>query len=196
MVRLGINVPDKLLERLKPFKGSINISQVCRDALESQVSAYERANHELEKDGLDEVVQRFRKDLALREVDWEALGHQDARVWVELASLDDLETVFYRLSFVGRPGMLQRPTIDVVPIVTGAKRFDDRWQENEQKNLRLYDRDEKTSHYEKAKDQYEMAWFSYARSVWNKVQARTSEDKKSVNVVASHEREGDDGHEQ
>lgn len=196
MARLGINVPDELLKRMKPFKSSVNVSQVCRDALEAQVAAYERARARFDGDNLRDLIQRFSEEHVDREIDWETLGHEDAKVWMELASLKDLETVFYRLSFVGRPGMLERPTVGIVPFLEGTKLFEHRWQENEEAVLRLYDFDENTNHYLRAKEKYELGWFSYARVVWEQVQATIAKDKGNTPVLAEENgttNNGDEG---
>ena len=181
-MRLGINVPDDLLDRMKPFKGSINVSQTCRDALEAQTAAYERAKTRVQEDDLGDLIQRFLQEHHDREVDWEALGHEDAKVWVELSSLKDLELLFYRLSFVGRPGMLQRPETEVVPHIEGAKRFAERWNELDKWVLEKYELDPDAPHHGRAKDAYDLGWFSYVRTVWALLQDQISKDTSEVSA--------------
>ncbi len=192
MTRLGINVPKELLDRLKPFKGTINVSQVCRDALEAQVAAYERAKSRVGEADLSDLVERFYQEHADRDIDWEELGREDGTVWAELASLEQLETLMYRLSFVGRPGMLQRQTIDIVPSVEGTKLFDDRWHEKQDWFLERYDLDENTNHLEKAKSAYELGWFSYARVIWGLVQEKLGRSMDS-RVTGEKERQSEVG---
>ncbi len=43
MARISISIPDKLMARLEPIKDDINVSKLCREALEQRVGAYERA---------------------------------------------------------------------------------------------------------------------------------------------------------
>lgn len=183
MTRLGINVPNELVNRLKPFKTSINVSQVCRDALEAQVAAYERADARVEEDEMSDLIQKFRQEIASRELNWESLGHEDAKVWAELGSLDDFENLFYKLSFVGRPGMLERPSINIVPHVDGARGFYERLKENADWAEWKYEHDEEVNHVGKAQSEYELAWFSYIRAVWKKIQSAVGGD-----IKRAHER--------
>ena len=178
MTRLGINVPDDLLDRLKPFKTSINVSQICRDALEAQVAAYERAYARVEDDDMEDLIQRLRLEIAGREVDWESLGHEDAKVWAELGSLDDFKNLFYKLSFVGHGGMLKRPTINIIPHVDGTRGFYERLKENPAWSEWKYEHDEQVNHVGKAQSAYELGWFSYIRAVRRKVQSAVGDDIK------------------
>ena len=42
-MRVGINVPDELLRRVKEIRPQVNVSQVCRQALERCVEIAEMA---------------------------------------------------------------------------------------------------------------------------------------------------------
>jgi hypothetical protein len=130
-----------------------------------------------------DLVQRFRAEYSERDIDWESLGYEDAKVWAELAAFKDFETLFYRLSFVGRPGMLERPAIEVVPDVDGARLFHERWHEHRKWADRKYERDLNVNHFENAHSTYELAWFSYIRAVWERVQSAIVQD-----LSRTHER--------
>ena len=41
MARISISIPDELAARLEPVKDHLNVSQVCRDALEHRITAFE-----------------------------------------------------------------------------------------------------------------------------------------------------------
>ena len=58
-MRIGVNIPEDLYQRLKPLKETVNISQVCREAIEAYVNDYERALSRNEADGMDDVVDRL-----------------------------------------------------------------------------------------------------------------------------------------
>ena len=92
-MRIGINIPKELHQRLQPLKGTMNISQICREALEARVEKYEEYIGWLDSDAAREVVAEIcEKELerkALVEVDWEAIGYQDAKDWVQAATLAD-----------------------------------------------------------------------------------------------------------
>ena len=40
---------------------------------------------------MDDIIQRFREEYSEKDIDWEALGQNDAKVWVQSASLRDLQ---------------------------------------------------------------------------------------------------------
>ena len=42
-MRLGINIPYDLHQRLMPLKQYVNVSQICRQAIEDRVRCYEKA---------------------------------------------------------------------------------------------------------------------------------------------------------
>ncbi len=92
-MRIGINIPKELHQRLQPLKGTLNISQVCREALEAHVERYEEFIGWLSSDEAKKVVAEIcelelqRK--AMVEVDWETVGYQDAKDWVQAATLAD-----------------------------------------------------------------------------------------------------------
>ena len=152
---------------MKPFKASINVSQVCREALENQVTAFERARIKVADRGVHELVQRFRREHIDREVDWEALGHEDARLWLELASLQHLETLFYRIRFKVTGSLAGPIETEIVPHIEGTPSFARRWKENDEWFAAKFEQDEQTNHYEAAKSAYDLGWFSYVRAVWD-----------------------------
>lgn len=134
----------------------------------------------VDSDGFDDMIQRLREEYIDREIDWESLGHEDAKVWAELASLSDFETLFYRLKFVGHRGMLQKASIDIIPFIEGAKRFYDHEQEHKEWLLERTEYDEGPNHFEQAKAVYELGWFSYIRAVWQKVQPALAKDQEGA----------------
>ena len=40
---VGVNIPNGLHRRLEPLKQYINVSQICRDAIEERIRCYEKA---------------------------------------------------------------------------------------------------------------------------------------------------------
>ena len=57
-MRIGINIPKELHQRLQPLKGTMNISQICREALEAHVEKYEEYTGWLDSDDARELVSR------------------------------------------------------------------------------------------------------------------------------------------
>lgn len=92
-MRIGVNIPKELHQRLQPLKGTMNISQICREALEAHVEKYEKFIGWLGSDDAKEVVaeicERERQRKAMVEVDWEMIGYQDAKDWAQAATPAD-----------------------------------------------------------------------------------------------------------
>ena len=71
-MRVGINIPNALYERLRPLRQTVNLSQVCREAIESYVEDYERAAVRVEADAPEQVVSRISdEETSLAAVAWE-----------------------------------------------------------------------------------------------------------------------------
>ena len=93
MVRIGVNIPNELMKRLEPLKPELNISQVCRDALEAKAENHERMQARLANDAIgpaiDRLLEQEKEFLAAISFDWQALGWEDAASWVKGASDDN-----------------------------------------------------------------------------------------------------------
>ena len=85
-MRIGVNVPDDLLKQMEPIKHMTNLSQVCREAIKDRVDAYERARARADREGMQEVAARLWQEYSEQAVDWETVGYEDAKMWVQLAS--------------------------------------------------------------------------------------------------------------
>ena len=83
-MRIGINVPNELLQRVKQIRPELNVSQVCREALEYRAKLAERAAAQAARDGADYHVDRLDHSLPkpIVEPDWVAYALEDARDWV------------------------------------------------------------------------------------------------------------------
>ena len=94
MARISISIPDRLMERLEPVKESINISQLCREALERRITTFERAavrgGHQLDTDSL---VERLREERALDGGKFEEMGRSNAAAWMSTASYLEFRVV-------------------------------------------------------------------------------------------------------
>ena len=92
MARTTISLPDELMARLKTLRDHINISAVCRRALEAKVVTHERVQEALSKeDVMEGLIQRL---MAQRreETNWAYdTGSEAGRAWaIEDASYSDL----------------------------------------------------------------------------------------------------------
>ena len=89
-MRIGINVPNELLQRVKAISPEVNVSQICREALESRAAEAERIAAQVESDGLEEHILRFAQvnEVQLTEPNWKAMATLAARDWVRAVNVD------------------------------------------------------------------------------------------------------------
>ena len=163
-MRIGLNVPDELLTRLEPLKPSINVSQICREAIEAYVDSYERASNRLEDDRTIEEAERIWAQEKSRTVDWEELGYVDAKEWVERAELEDLENLFHNLGVAKRKN--REPFIPFWRYIPDTKDFGDRRGEHAEWFIGKL---ELGNPYTSAEREYTRAWLAYMTAVWQQV---------------------------
>ncbi len=175
-MRIGINIPNHLHRRLEPLKQHINISQICREAIEDRIRCYEKA---LASHGDQDVVQAIERtweqELKMRnivELDWGMLGCEDAKSWVTVAQLKDWHYLHHRQDVILRQG---RPPWGVPPpYLEGVKTFNERHAELYNRIRRqddqfldwLYDEHGGVDR-EVAEREYMSAWLAYIDSVWD-----------------------------
>ena len=94
MARISISLPDSLMAKLEPIKDGINVSQICRQALEQRVTAHERAVERDSKDlDMDGLVQRLKQEQELFGGRFEQLGRNNATAWLITSSYAELQSV-------------------------------------------------------------------------------------------------------
>ena len=183
-MRIGINVPNELLRRLEPLKPELNISQVCREALEAKAESYEQMQARLDDAGVQAAVARVweqeKEFLTIIEVDWTALGYQDAKAWVQAAHRKHWDYLHHDQTAnkeKGRPERAVRPSL-----VPGVKNFDQRFSDYERNIMNqsdefldwLYDED-KYADRQVAHLEYMTAWMAYTKAVWELVRQKERE---------------------
>jgi len=92
MARISISIPEKLMAKLEPIKDGINISQLCREALERRVAAFERAAGDESLD-LDGLVKRLRDERSMEESNFGKLGKDNAGRWLNSVSYLELKNI-------------------------------------------------------------------------------------------------------
>jgi len=94
MGRISISIPDSLMAKLEPIKDGINISQLCREALEQRVAAWERAAERNGKDlDLDALVDRLRGERDLFGGKFEQFGKNNAADWLTVAPYLEIQDI-------------------------------------------------------------------------------------------------------
>ena len=107
-MRIGINIPNELHRRLEPLKQYINVSLICREAIEDRMGCYEKALASCRNQDVVRAIERAwkeeRKMRAIVEVDWGMLGCEDAKSWVTVAQLKDWDYLHHRQDIIQRQG--------------------------------------------------------------------------------------------
>jgi hypothetical protein len=174
-MRIGLNLSNELLERLKPLKNTVNLSQICRDAIKSRIETYERAINQANSDGMQAVADKLWLEYSKRTIlDWESIGCEDAKVWVQLATLQDFEDLFHNIGIHKRKGLESGQFL--ARIIPEAKWFGERQQEHKEWFQRQCELDETTNPFIQAELEYNRGWISYVTAVWNMVKKRITDD--------------------
>ncbi len=94
MGRISISLPDSLLAKLEPIKDGINISQLCREALEQRVVAYERVADRNGSDlDFDALFHRLREERDRFGGKFEQLGKNNAAAWLVTGTYLEIQNV-------------------------------------------------------------------------------------------------------
>ena len=90
---ITVRIPNDLALRLEPLKGLVNISEVCRNALEAKAHVHEQIQAALsEEDVMKGLAQRLRIQKAEAN-DWShRSGEEDGRIWaIKQATYQELD---------------------------------------------------------------------------------------------------------
>lgn len=189
-MRIGLNVPNDLLESFKPLKGVYNLSQICREAIKSRIEAYERAVNQAKSDNMQAVAKRlFGQYTRKVDVDWESVGRNDARVWAQLASLDDFEGFFYNLKVHKKLGRSEPGPYLFPRLLSEAPRFENHMSEHDEWFARQIELDESVNPYIEAEKDYLRGWLSYLTAVWQMVKEHIAADTVTMEKTIKESKE-------
>jgi hypothetical protein len=176
-MRIGINIPNELLERLKPLKSTHNISEICREALKNYIESYEKASQGTGGDDMTAIANRLYQEHTKKtpRVDWEAIGRENAKKWAESASLQDFEDVIHNITIHRGKGAEPGEFLGGWRIPEGC-RFENAQQKHEDWFERQFELDERPNYYILAKQNYNTGWVTYLTAVWQMVRARIKAD--------------------
>ena len=188
-MRIGINVPSELLKQVKEISPAVNVSQVCREALEQRVEVAERAAAQIARDGANEHVERLDRSVAKLpiEPDWEALALDDARAWVSTVTPRFWEGFFNEADFFRRTG---RDEMELVRFYQDGGGFVSHMRENEEWYELNFEYGIASYAWEKAEREYGRAWLGYVYEVrrllekhrkdeYDRVMAERAEQRRS-----------------
>ena len=180
-MRIGINVPNRLLEQVKQISPRVNVSQVCREALKHRVEVARRAIEQAASDGVNEQVTRL--DRSVTEPDWVAYALDDARDWVRKVTLEGWRFFLHQVDVLRRQGRDEAEMVDIWSEGEGDIRgLQGRLSDNRGWFMWLYDERPESSHdpRKKAKEEYVRAWLGYVYEVRRLLEERHKEEYDRV----------------
>ena len=142
MARLNITIPDELYAALEMWRGRINISKVCQEAIAKELAKLQDLPRQAVE--LDTLVDRLREEKATSDKAFFAQGVSDAIAWARGAPYQELR-------LCGEHGQHE-----------GRGR--DRWPEALQRALRRYASDPT---FDEAA--YAQGWLAGVSEVWQRV---------------------------
>ena len=171
-MRIGINVPDKVIKLIKNLDPEANISQICREALTSYTAALERARTEITNEDMDDIIEHLEESAPFPqfEPDWADYAWQDAHDWIRTITPHDWHYFLYsydhhkdnsrelhiRAQFYG---LRSRGEV---------KKFTDRFMENEDwfwRQAVIGGNSARQKALEKAENDYIRTWLAYVNEV-------------------------------
>ena len=163
-MRIGISVSNELLQRVKAVRPEVNVSQVCREALEEMVNDAQRLRAMVAASDMDCCVASLAG--SLEEPDWQTYGWEDAMEWANAVSPDDWRecwSIYESDQQTGRGDYLPVPYF--CWYTPGVKRFYERervhkdWFQQQSKSGAI------GQTYREAERKYEQAWFDCVSEV-------------------------------
>ena len=179
-MRIGINVPNELLERVKAIQPEVNVSQVCREALEEMVNDAQRLRATVAANGLEARAASLANYIA--EPDWQTYGWEDAIEWVNSVSPDDWRecwTIYENDQRDGKGDYWPGPYF--CWYTPGVTRFYHRERDNEAWFQQQSKLGGSGRSYSEAEKKYDKAWFDCVSEVKRLVELyRSDQDDKTM----------------
>ena len=185
-MRIGINVPDELLRQVKEIRPEVNVSQVCREALEHIVDVAQKAVAQAISDNVEQHVGTLARSVesTVVEPDWVAYALEDAREWVAKLTPDYWERFIDELDFRRENGREEDFAASQGFPSEGIKCFNDRMRENQEWFLSQYpsriQSGIKVNPLEKAHKEYARAWLGYVYEVRRLLEKRHKDEYDRV----------------
>ena len=166
MSRISVSLPDELTSRLEPFKEKLNVSQVCREALERRVAAFEMAAEQGDDLDAGAMIARLREEREMLEGRFQEMGGRNAASWLDTVSYIELKGVAENHG---------SSTIEGYKLPRSA--------------FKVMKRDAQQANVSCAglsASVYKSAWLDYVNVVWSKVidQVEQQNSSKAVEVTA------------
>lgn len=166
-MRIGINVPDELLRRVKEIRPQVSVSQVCRQALERYVEIADMAKAQAIANHVDEHVNKLAQSSKspMIEPDWVAHALDDARDWVRGVTVVAWERFIYQVDFLRRQGRDEAEMVDIWSDIGDGKGLQHRMSANAEWFEYQFDLQFESGGgpdpHNKAREEYSRAWLGY-----------------------------------
>ena len=185
-MRIGINVPDELLRRVKEIRPQVSVSQVCRQALERYVEIAEMAKAQAIADDVDEDVDRLAQSVKapVVEPDWVTYALEDARDWIGKVTPEEWEFFIHQSDVLGKQGRDEAEMVDIWSQSGNDNGLPHRLHENRawfeyQFEERLEAGDSPDLH-DKARDEYSRVWLGYVHEVRRRLESHYKDEYDRV----------------
>ncbi|MDE2803004.1 MAG: hypothetical protein OXK21_08995 [Chloroflexota bacterium] len=193
-MRIGLNVPNELLKRVKEIDPRVNVSEVCRKALQLFVEDGSRASSRVDRDEVDEKIAWLDAQTAPpEEPDWIALALDDAAIWLKGLTVAGWEQFLHQCDVLKKQGRDEAEMVDVWSSMYGAKGIRVHLHESQEWLISEYEREEVTgirsNVRERANEAYARAWLGYV----HEVRRRLEERREEARVRRQAEREATHG---
>ncbi len=174
-MRIGINISNGLHRRLKAIGEPINVSKVCRDAIESKVLEHEMSAARVDEDDLSAVITEFADEgEQWSDIDWREYGWTDARDWFKKVTSEQYERFVYEKEVYLKTPRSPEEILTLArwtPPVEGVLNFHDRFVQHQD----LLDLDKEYDRLDRlglggyprgnAENEYNAAWLAYFNAV-------------------------------
>lgn len=190
-MRIGVNVPGELIKRIEPIRPLLNVSQICRDAIETYARNCDRAARLDEAALVEAEAARLLGQERRVNVDWEDMGYHDGKAWAEASDLEDFEDAFHNLGIAQRNGGTWQPWMMSVQ-GKGAQSVKNYWQRHNE-HAEWYQQQcairPESNPFQEAERLYTAGWLAYVGTVWKMIQDRREEQRREWEAAMRKTRE-------
>ncbi len=172
-MRIGINVPDELLKKLEPIRGTINLSEEFRAMLEEKAQAYEKADKSLTEATLNKRIAELRKTYKLLSIDWQKAGQEDAKRWC-----DDEKTSFRMLTYYYNKALNSPP--QELPVEAGGH-LHNLITKSKEDLYALMDQEPDVDWWDRFEKPYKLGWKAYLQAIARRI------DSELQSLIAKNE---------
>ena len=187
-MRIGINVPDKVIKLIKKLDPEANVSQICREALTSYTAALERARTDITDEDMDDIIEHLEQSAPYPqfEPDWEEYAWQDAQDWIRTITPHDWHYFLYNYdrNRDNSRELYMHAQFYGIRSRGEVKNFTDRSMENGDwfwREAVIGGNSARQKAYEKAENDYIRTWLAYVNEVRRKcLQYRAEKNEEEL----------------